>query len=276
MYRPGRVHTLGIALIVAAGCSHPIAGQGIHFELPESDQVRVRTMSLGEGRVDLFFPTTVSSQPLPTVVFVIGHPDDATSLGPLLDHPHYRDWASITAAAGFVAVLYSVREPVADLARVADFIVARGPDLGIDVDRVALWSASANVPTALHYARNHGPLKPRALVAYYGLMPTPDGFQQDSLQAASARAGFALPSYERGQTYPADLALLVVRAGLDGSAALLASIDRFIEFGITENLPLRVLNYPGGQHSFDSRDDTPETRLVIAETLAFLSLHLQP
>ncbi len=250
--------------------------QRIHFDVPAPEQVEVHSETLGEGRVDLFFPVPRHSGPLPAVIFVIGHPDDATSLGPLFEYRQYRDWARIVAGSGMVGVLYSVRDPVVDLARVADFVASDGARLGIDVERIALWSASANVPTALHYARTQGPLKARALVLYYGLMPTPDGFQQARYQTGSARSGFALPPYRPGQSYPADLPFLIVRAGLDASTALLASIDQFVAYGLSENLNLRVRNYPKGQHSFDSRDDTAETRRVIAETLEFLIGHLEP
>ena len=34
-------------------------------------------------------------------------------------------------------------------------------------------------------------------------------------------------------------------------------------------------SYSDAQHSFDSRDDTEETRQVIAETLSFLTQHLR-
>jgi len=250
--------------------------QGIHFDVPEPEEVEVYSETLGDGRVDLVFPLPRSSDPLPAVIFVIGHPDDATSLGPLFEYPHYRDWARIVTGAGMVGVLYSVRDPVADLAQVTDFVASHGSRLGIDSERVALWSASANVPTALHYARTQHRLGARALVLYYGLMPTPDGFQDATYQTAGARSGFALPPYGPNQSYPDDLPFLVVRAGLDASTALLASIDQFIAYGLAENLNLRVLNYPQGQHSFDSRDDTAETRRVITETLDFLIAHLEP
>lgn len=252
----------------------PIPAQNVHFDVPSAGQVEMQSETLGDGRVDLFYPVARAGEPLAAVIFVIGYPDDATSIGPLFEYAHYRDWAHIVTSAGMVGVLYAVRDPVADLAQVTDFVATEGTRLGVDPERVALWSASANVPTALHYARSQNRLSPRAVVLYYGLMPTPDDFQDERNQAASARAGFALPPYEPDHSYPQDLPLLVVRAGRDASAALLASIDRFVAYGLSENLDLSVVNYPEGQHSFDSRDDTPETRRVITDTLDFLVAHL--
>jgi hypothetical protein len=66
-----------------------------------------------------------------------------------------------------------------------------------------------------------------------------------------------------------------VRAGRDASAALQASIDRFTVYALSENLAFRLLNYPEGQHNFDSRDDRVETPRVIEETLRFFAAHLK-
>ena len=274
LYVPRTTHSFVVSLLIALGSVGSVSGQGIHFDLPSSGQYRVVSESIGNQRVDLIYPLPMQSSPRAAVVFVFGFPDGATSFGPLVDYEFYRDWARIVTMKGLVGVLYSTTDPLSDLRDVVDFIHSEGPRLGIDAGRVALWSASANAPTALHYVRTEPRRMPRALVVYYGLMPTPDGFQAEALQTGSSRSGFALPAYAPDHAYPQDLPILVVRAGRDASAPLLASIDHFVEFALADNLRLRLLNYPEGQHSFDSRDDTEETRAVITETLAFLSRHL--
>lgn len=267
--------SLGLGLLLALGSVGSLRAQGVFFDTPGADRLLVQAERVGDRRVDLVFPDSTTSRPLAAIVFVLGFPDDATSLGPLMDYEQYRDWARIVAAEGFVAVLYSTIDPVADLWEVMEFVGSQGPRLGIDPDRVGLWSASANVPTALHYVRSAHPLRPRALAVYYGLMPTPDGFQAEALVAASSRNGFRLPAYAPDHAYPRDLPVLVVRAGGDTSTAFLSSIDHFVGYALSENLRVTVVNYPDGQHSFDSRDDTEETRRVIAETLGFLTRHLR-
>jgi dienelactone hydrolase len=259
---------------MATGAVDQLAAQGIFYDVGDSDPPTIRSESIGDSRVELVFPVSAPARPLGAVVFVMGVPDHASSLGPLMDLEHYQDWARIVAAEGHVGVLYSTNDPVLDLRELMEFIASEGPRLGIDPGRVALMAASANAPTALHYVRSDNPLEPRALVVYYGLMPTPDGFQVEGLHQASTRSGFTLPGYGPDHAYPPDLPILAVRAGRDASAALLASIDRFAEYALAENLHIRLMNYPGGQHSFDSRDDTMETRNVIEETLRFLGTHL--
>lgn len=255
--------------------SVPLNAQQVHFELPEGSVGTVRSHADGDRRVDLFLPGTEEGTPHPAIVFVAGFSDESSPVGPLMDHEQYRAWARIVAAHGFVGVLYSTSEPVADLESVMEFLGSDGLRLGIDPERIGLWSASGNVPTALHYIRDQSRPHVRVLVTYYGLMPTPDGFQAEALAVMSSRFGFALPPYEAGQAYPPDLPILVVRCGGDRWVELLASIDRFTAFALEQNLRVQLLNYPDGHHSFDTADDTEETRTVIAQTLWFFARHLE-
>jgi hypothetical protein len=266
---------MGTLVIAVAGGIDPLVAQGVFYDLGDSDPPTVVTESIGDRRVELVFPGSGLADPLGAVVFVMGVRDDASSLGPLMDREYYQDWARIVAVEGHVGVLYSTNDPVADLRELMEFIASEGPRLRIDPDRVALMAASANAPTALHYVRTDNPIEPRALVVYYGLMPTPDGFQVEGLQQASIRSGFTLPGYEPDHAYPPDVPILAVRAGRDASAALQASIDRFTVYALSENLAFRLLNYPEGQHNFDSRDDRVETPRVIEETLRFFAAHLK-
>ena len=113
-----------------------------------------------------------------------------------------------------------------------------------------------------------------ALVAYYGLMPTPDGYQSAALDSARALSRFALPPYHEGERYPADLPMLIVRAGRDRWPVIRRSLDHFVAFALEQNLPVTVVNYSTGQHAFDILDDTEETRAVIKQTIDFLRTHL--
>jgi dienelactone hydrolase len=265
------------ALLVVLTALSPAASvyaQQVHFEISEQSLGPVRSQAVGDRRVDLFLPAVAEGATRPAVVFVLGFSDESSPVGPLMDYEQYRAWARIVAAHGFVGVLYSTSDPVSDLGVVMQFLSSDGPRLGIDPERIGLWSASGNVPTALGYARDGGQPRVRALVTYYGLMPTPDGFQGEALRAMSSRFGFVLPPYDPGQAYPPDLPILVVRCGRDSWVELLASIDRFTDFALEQNLRVQLLNYPGGRHSFDTEDDTEETRTVIAQTLWFLARHL--
>jgi hypothetical protein len=71
-----------------------------------------------------------------------------------------------------------------------------------------------------------------------------------------------------------DLPLFVVRAGLDQMPGLNGALDRFVATALTLNLPVTVVNHASGPHAFDLFDDTPATRDIVKQVLAFLRFHL--
>ena len=265
--------TLGLAWL-CAGPAGPLAAQALRYDHPADADVEVRSVVVdGAGpAVDLYYPDDAGPEPRPAVVFVLGYPDSA--FGPLRSHDQYVSWARLVAAEGFVGVLHEVRDPESDLRSVLGFIRSEAAALGVDPDRVGLWSCSGNTALALEAARNGVEIRPAAFVAYYGLMPTPDRHLGAALDSMSARFGFALPAYDAGEAYPPSLPMLLVRAGADRWAEIRGSIDHFTAFALEENLDLTVRNYPAGQHAFDVLDDTAETRAIIRETLTFLREHL--
>lgn len=251
--------------------------EGVLFEHPGTEDVVVRAgleysgTDEGHGTLDLYYPGPSGDSVLPAVVFVMAFPDSEE--GSLKDHPQYPSWARLVAAEGMVGVLYEAPDPLLDLEAVLGFLRRRGPELGVDPERVALWSCSGNVPLALRQLRRESPVGLRALVAYYGIMPTADGFQAQALDSMAAQYEFPLPR-PREDRYRTDVPMLVVRAGADDWAPILASIDRFTETALDENLPVTLVNYPSAPHGFDVSHDTPETRRVIGGTLEFLETRL--
>jgi len=269
-----------IAAVTAGGLvcgALPISGQEVVYEHPNALAVDVQSEVI-EGRdlaVDLYYPADRGVRPIPAVILVIGYADDALPVGPLKETAYYRSWGRLLAADGMVGVVYSTDRPAVDLNTVMEFLQGESARLQIDTERVALWSASANAALALKYARSPGPIEPSALVAYSGLLPTPDGYQAAALDSMSAQLGFALPPYAASEEYRSTLPIYLVRAGLDRFPEVLRSIDHFVQYALEANLRLTVRNYPKGHHSFDFEDDTEETRSIIAETLTFLRRHLR-
>jgi acetyl esterase/lipase len=262
-----------LATLLLSVAASPAVAQQLLYELPSDGDVRVREEKIKPYglEVDLYYSANTDLSTRPAVVFVFGFPDSALSVGPLRDYRQYQDWARLAAASGFVGVLYEVREPVRDLRAVMGFLAENSDELGVAPERIGLWAASGNGALALKYARSAWEPRPKALVAYYALMPTPDGHQGSLLSDMSERFGFALPPYAEGEEYPDDLPMYVVRAGRDTWTELLHSIDRFVELALEANLPVTLRNYTTGQHSFDVQDDTGETREIITDTIAFLA-----
>jgi acetyl esterase/lipase len=69
--------------------------------------------------------------------------------------------------------------------------------------------------------------------------------------------------------------LLIVRAGRDEIPGLADSIDRFVDEALARNAPVTVVNHPEAPHGFDNQLDTPRTREVLGQVLAFLRFHLR-
>ena len=268
------------SLVVSLGGAHSasrLAAQEVLYPTPAADRIEVRTEQI-EGSdvvVDLYQPPDLPTGPRPAVVFALGYPDDALSVGPLKDWAPYRTWARLVASEGMVGILYSTAEPVADLETLMHFIGTQGERLGLDATRVALWSTSANGAVALKYARSSGPVSPAAVVAYTAILPTPGNIASAALDSIQAELGFALPEYEDEEAYPTDLPMYLVRAGLERFPQVRRSMDEFVQYAFDNNLKVIVRNYPEGHHSFDITDDTTETREIIRQTLDFLKHHLR-
>lgn len=263
--------------LVSAPLAASAQGNPVVLEHPDARDVVVEPGVVyarhGDERLtlDLYRPPDAGST-VPAVVFVLAFPDSTMGV-PLKDYGQYTSWARLVAAEGMVGVVYEVADPVRDLAAVLEHLRHEGAALGIDPQRVALWSCSGNTGLALHQLRADT-AGVRALVAYYGIMPTPDGFRAAAIDSIAAQYGAAIPRHEQGAMYPDAVPLLVARAGQDRWSTGLASIDHFVGFALEQNLPVTVINYPAGQHAFDVLDDTPESRRIIRLTLDFLSTHL--
>ena len=266
-----RVSTLILFLLASGSWAQ---AQQVLYDHPDAARVSVRSEVVpGRGiTVDLYFPPASQEEVSPVVIFVLAYPDSV--FGPLKNFRLYTSWARLVAAEGFVGVLYETSEPEADLESIFTFLGEQAERFQIDLNRVGLWSCSGNTALALKHARRRDSFLPAAFVAYYGIMPTPDGFRAAAIDSFRTQFGFSLPGYGDGESYRADLPMLLVRAGRDRYSIILNSIDHFAAYAFQQNLPVTVLNYPEGQHTFDVRDDTAETRSIIKQTLDFFQVHL--
>ena len=237
------------------------------LELPGMDRVEVRReQRYGDGGTfDLY--VAQGAAPAPTVVFVYGFPDQRFAQG-LRQMGAYASWGRLLAASGMNAVAYSYREPVSDLAALLAHLRQNAGVLGIDAARLGIWSASGNVPTALHLLMTQPPDAFRAAALLYGYMlDVPEAAQQ---------FGIGVPARGRPiDDLPRALPLLVVRAGQDATPMLNVSLDAFVSAALAHDLPLTLINQPGAPHSFDLFDDSDASRATIQRIIAFLREQLE-
>ena len=235
--------------------------------------IRDRSWADADRTFDLYRPPEAAGT-LPAVVFVTGFPDPGfrTFAGcALKDTAPYRSWGRLLAASGLAAVTYSNVDPVLDILGILGWLRDRGGELGIDTTRCGLWACSGNVPNALGVPRR-GPKLPVGCAAFcYGYMLDGDG--DTAVADAGRQFGFAVPQLGIDEI-PADLPLLIARAGADTTPGLNGSIDRFTRRAETSGLDVEVAEHPTGPHAFDVLDDSDASRDVIARVVAFLRDHL--
>jgi acetyl esterase/lipase len=217
------------------------------------------------------------SAPAPAVLFVHGGPIPADLPLSPTEWGVFRSYGALAAAAGFVGMTFNHRfHRMSDLGRAADdvdaaiaCVRARGPELGADPDRLAVWAFSGGGPLLTRFLPR-APSYVRCLVAYYAALDLrelpeefADGLPREALDTLS-------PAAHVGAGSPP---VLVARAGRD-RPGLNGSIDGFARAALAANAEITLVNHPNGQHSFDVLDDVPRTREIIAATFAFLREHL--
>jgi len=214
---------------------------------------------------DLYRPPQAAS-PCPAVVFVNGLPDPGVvaMLGkPLKDWASYTGWARMVAASGIAAITYTNREP-ADVAALVRHLRENAASLGIDPARIGVWACSGHVPTALA-------LLPRSWFAaaalLYGYTLDLDG--ATAVADAAKQFYFAVPPVSIDEL-PRELPMLVVRAGRDVTPGLNETLQRFVAAAGDRHMAVTLIEHAEGPHAFDLVDDSPRTREVIEEVLAFL------
>jgi len=248
---------------------HPMTLKPVVYTLPGMADVATRQVAYGDGvAIDLYLPPRPpgATGRSAAVVFAIGYPDPGAEqvFGcKMKDMASYVSWARLVAASGMIGVTYSNRVPD-DAHAVVAHLRANAAALGIDEARIAVWGCSGNSPLAMSLLEGM-----RCAVLCYPYIGLGNG---PEIQQAAATFHFAAPAMTLEQL-PA-IPLLVARAGRDEMPGLNALIDRFVPAAIARGLPLTLVNHPTGPHSFDLVEDSPTTRAVVQQVLAFLQIHL--
>ena len=246
----------------------------VHYNLPGMDAVGVRrdvayTMPAdAELTMDVYSPPgRLAPHGTPAVLLVPGFPGAVKRIGSVVS------WAELMAASGLVAITCATKDPVADTEAVLAYVREHAVSLRVDPGRMGLWACSGHVPNALSLLAHpeRGYLKCAALC--YGYMLDLDG--STAVADAARQFGFANPA--SGQAFedlPSDTALFLARAGRDEFPGLNAALDAFLAKAVRDNRPVTFVNHATGPHAFDVADDSPATRDVIRQVLAFMKSHL--
>lgn len=246
----------------------------VFYNLPGANAVSVRrdvsytTPADAESTLDVYYPPNrTASDTTPAVILVSGFPGAAKRIGSFVS------WAELMAASGLVSITCATREPVADMEAVLAYVREHAASLGIDGNRMGLWACSGHVPNALSLLARPERTCLKCAALCYGAMLDLDG---STVVADAARQyGFANPA--SGRTFedlPRDTPLFLARAGRDEFPGLNTALDAFLAQAVRDNRPVTFVNHATGPHAFDVADDSPATRDVIRQVLAFMRSHL--
>ncbi|MDH4062971.1 MAG: hypothetical protein OEW19_01125 [Acidobacteriota bacterium] len=254
-----------------------VANRRVVYEIPGQDAVRTRRnvayQSAGGETLPLDIyelPGSERRAPRPAVIFVTGYNDLGMrkSVGcAAKEMASYASWGRLVAMCRMVGITYECRDPAADARALVGHVTREASSLGINPDRVALWSCSGNVPTALSVLMNVPGLAGAALC--YGYLLDLD--ELTCVADAATTFRFATPAAGRSVSdLPADLPLMLVRAGRDEMPGLNAGLDRFVGHALAHNRPISVINHHSGPHAFDIMDPSPASRVAVRRVLDFL------
>ena len=230
---------------------HDVTTYSVVYRVPAMSAVAVkRDLTYGAGakgplHADVFLPSKKPGRAVPAVVFVNGVG------GRLEDWEIYRSWGRLVAAHGLAGITFEAptEAPATALPQVMAWLAKEGPALGIDKSRVALWSCSGNVTSAMPFQMNDAGRNLLAAVVYYG-----------TGEAKAIRT---------------DLPVYFVLAGRD-SPNLKEGIRALWTRAIAQGAPWTMVDAPSLTHAFDALDEGPESRRVVRETVEFLAAHLFP
>src|SRR5215471_12278077 len=227
---------------------HEMATKKVVYRLPGMESVHVRcdleyaTSDGGPLKMDLYYPTEMGVR-RPAVLIVTGYPDVGVPLFlgcQLKDMDVTISLGQLIAASGMIAVAYTNRHPTDDLESAIRYIRKNAGELRIVENKIGIYASSGNVPNAMSMLMREGNSFVRCAVLNYGFMLDLDG--TTSVDEASRMFKFVNPCVGKSvNDLPADLPILVTRAGQDQFPGLNESIDRFIAKAVARNLPISFI-----------------------------------
>jgi hypothetical protein len=250
-----------------------MAKKTIVLRLQEMDSVSVRRDETylvdddGALLMDVYTPAAADGTPPPVVAIVIGYPDPQ---GLFRRFGWHVSWARLLAASGVAAVIYGNRRPATDVHAVLKYVRDHAGSLGVDAGRIGLLACSGHGPVALSALMQDSKLACAAFLYAF----TMDLNGSDHVANAAKQYGCVDACAGKSAADLPAMPLLFARAGRDQFAGLNDAMDGVIAAGLARNLPVSMVNHPGGVHAFDLEEDSEASRGIIRQLSSFLRLHL--
>ena len=252
------------------------------YDSPKMNKVVVETVqfpSLSDQSktlpMDIFHPPDQqTNELLPAVILVNGFPNSGKYKGSTLDS--FQSWGHLIASYGLIAVAFD-SQSASDLDAVVEYIRQKGVDIGIDGNKIGLWAAASSAGLASSFAFQEGREDLKFIVLYYPWIMTPDNYLREEQNAACFKIGCLgaqLPDVEQLRN---DLPVLIVRCGRD-TPDNIAVIDHFTQLATEAGVPLTLVDFDEGHHSFDQRtvsegEINSKATEIVQQTLEFMKEH---
>jgi dienelactone hydrolase len=253
----------------------------IVYQIPEMEDVvchkgEIYYSDSIDLEADIYTPPGLSKDSkLPVVILTNNYPDERWKKSSVVhkDWQMIISWAELIAASGMVAVTYQTKYSATETESLIGYLSKNAAKFNIDINRIAVFGCSGNALAAqsiMHYDNYNI----RCAVFYYGLLLSPDQKYFEEINSAQKSYEFYLSDLKLSDEIPNDIPILVTRAGKDQYALINMSIDHFVNEAVKSNAEITFINYPEGQHDFDVLDDTENSRIIIRQTVDFLTTHL--
>ena len=252
------------------------------YPQPDADQVVTRLgvefaqTASGPLTLDVYAPARgCGSVALPAIVLVAGYSDvgyEGLMGCRFKDMAVCTTWARLVASFGMIAVTYGNERPAEDLQLLLRYVRDHAAELGIDAERLGLWGMSGNGALALATLASSPPGSFKCGVFSCAYTADLDG----ATHVADAQKlwRFVYPGGFSVDSLPADLPVLIVRAGQEQDPGLNVAIDRLVSAMLAANRPVTCVNFAAAPHGFELFHDTLETREVMRQMFRFARFHL--
>ncbi len=216
----------------------------------------VPEVAVERSDIDLYVPA--AEDPVPMVILVHGGPVDPDAEVTPRDWPVYAGYGSLLAAGGVMGVmldhpLYTAAAYENSANKINDVVNRVRRDPRIDPDRVGLWFFSAGGLLLADWLREPPPWV-GCLAATYPLLAAPPEYgiapRFWPVEAAGAYTG----------------RLVLTRVGRE-RPDLDAAVTDFLSV-LNPQAAFTLIEVPNGQHGFDHRDDSDESRDAIRRAVA--------
>lgn len=255
----------------------------IVYQIPEMDNVITHKGVIYHStngldlKADLYLPPTKEDNlKVPLVILVNDYPDSIINNYWGCDQKDLKlfiSWGELIAASGMAAVAYQSQFSLSETDSLINFLSENAEKYRIDIGRLCVFGASANTLAAQSVMENDD-LKIKCGILYYGILLTPDLKYYAAIDSAANMYGFYWKDLKPVTSIPTNIPLLVTKAGKDQFEIVTQTTDHFVSEAIKSNAEITYIQYPEGQHDFDILDNTKTSKLIIRQTIDFLTTHL--